>query len=149
MAGTRRKPGEAGLARFDFGVARTLARVHDPKRAWLFTPALGVDVALHQAALLAHLIAEELSLGDVLSLLKLRKGQCTLVEERVQPGAPAAGRALGTLDLPAACAPVAVFRRGQLLLPRPETVLAADDAVLALVPAGAAGALQALLSAPA
>ena len=44
------------LARFVFHVPRTLARVHTPKHAWMFTPAMGVDVALNQADVLAHLI---------------------------------------------------------------------------------------------
>jgi magnesium-transporting ATPase (P-type) len=33
-----------------------------------------VDVALNQADLMAHLIAEEMSLGDMMTLLKLRRG---------------------------------------------------------------------------
>ncbi|MCX6682200.1 MAG: TrkA family potassium uptake protein, partial [Methanoregula sp.] len=45
------------LARFEFSVPRTIARVNIPKNAWLFTPELGVDVALNQADLMAHLIA--------------------------------------------------------------------------------------------
>lgn len=49
------------LARFEFTVPRTIARVHRPTHAWMFTPAMGVDVALNQAELLAHLIAEEMS----------------------------------------------------------------------------------------
>ena len=109
---------------------------------------MGVDVALSQADLLAHLIAEELSLGDMTALLKLRRGQYSLVEERVHPRAPAAGREVRALDLPAACVLVAVIRRGDLLLPRPEAVLEPEDEVLALVHTDAAGALAALLGAP-
>ena len=136
------------LARFEFGVPRTIARVNDPRHAWLFGPEMGVDVALSQADLLAHLIAEELSLGDMTTLLKLRRGQYSLVEERVHPRAPAAGREVRALDLPAACVLVAVIRRGDLLLPRPEAVLEPEDEVLALVHTDAAGALAALLGAP-
>jgi trk system potassium uptake protein TrkA len=47
------------LARFEFGVRRTIARVNNPKNAWLFTPEMGVDVALDQADLIARLIVEE------------------------------------------------------------------------------------------
>ncbi|MDD1713885.1 MAG: TrkA family potassium uptake protein, partial [Methanoregulaceae archaeon] len=49
------------LARFEFNVPRTIARVNTPKNAWLFTPEMGVDVALNQADLMAHLIAEEMT----------------------------------------------------------------------------------------
>lgn len=54
------------LARFKFNVPRTIARVHQPMHAWMFTPAMGVDVALNQADLLAHFIAEEISKGGTI-----------------------------------------------------------------------------------
>lgn len=46
----------ASLARFCFGVERTVARVNGPRHAWLFGPELGVDVALNQAEVLSRLI---------------------------------------------------------------------------------------------
>jgi trk system potassium uptake protein TrkA len=138
----------AGLARFAFGAPRTIARVNDPGHAWLFTPAMGVDVALNQAELLGHLIAEEMSLGDMLTLLKLRKGQYALVEERVHPLAAATDRPLGDLALPAECALAAVIRGGRLLIPRADLVLRPADEVLAVVHAAHAADLAALLGPP-
>ena len=73
------------LARFEFKVLRTIAHVNNPKNAWLFTHEMGVDVALNQADILARLIAEEMSLGDMMTLLKLRKGEYSLVEEKYTP----------------------------------------------------------------
>jgi len=133
------------LARFEFNVPRTIARVHTPKNAWMFTPAMGVDVALNQADRLAHLIAEEMSLGDMMTLLKLRKGQYSLVEERVAPTAVAAGKAVRDLDLPTECTLAAVIREGQLLIPRGDLVLRPADEVLALVHASQVEQLAALL----
>lgn len=54
------------LARFAFHVPRTIARVHTPKHAWLFTPDLGVDVVVNQADLMAHLIAQEMESENLL-----------------------------------------------------------------------------------
>jgi len=133
------------LARFAFHVPRTIARVHTPTHAWMFTPAMGVDVALNQADLLAHLIAEEMSLGDMMTLLKLRRGQYALVEEQIRPTALVAGKALHDLSLPTMCALTAIIRRGQLLLPRADLVLEAGDEVLAVVHTSQAGQLEALL----
>jgi trk system potassium uptake protein TrkA len=133
------------LARFEFSAPRTIARVRTPKNAWMFTPAMGVDVALNQADLLAHLIAEEMSLGDMMTLLKLRKGQYALVEERVAPAAVAAGKAVRDLELPAECTLAAVIREGQLLIPRADLVLRAADEVLAVAHASALTQLAALL----
>jgi trk system potassium uptake protein TrkA len=47
------------LARFVFNVPRVVARVNNPKNAWMFTPMMGVDVAVNQADLMANLIAKE------------------------------------------------------------------------------------------
>ncbi len=132
------------LARFEFNVPRTIARVKNPRNAWMFTPGMGVDVALNQADLLAHLIAEEMSLGDMTTLLKLRKGRFSLVEEKVHPEARGAGMALRDLQLPEECVLVAILRKGQLLLPRGEIVLHPADEVLALVHASQAAGLAAL-----
>jgi trk system potassium uptake protein TrkA len=51
------------LARFEFGVPRTIARVNNPKNAWLFTSAMGVDVALDQVDLIARMIMDEFKLA--------------------------------------------------------------------------------------
>jgi trk system potassium uptake protein len=133
------------LARFEFGVPRTIARVNNPRNAWMFTPEMGVDVALNQADLMAHLIAEEMSLGDMITLLKLRKGQFSLVEEKVHPTAIAAGKAIGEIDLPSECVLAAVIRKGELLIPHSSLVLQPADQVLAVVHAGQLPALAGLL----
>ena len=137
------------LARFVFQVPRTMARVHTPKHAWMFNAEMGVDVALDQADILAKLIAEEMSLGDMMTLLKLRKGQYALVEEQVHPRAQAVGRTLRDLPLPSECALAAIIRRGELLIPRPDLVLQPTDEVLAVVHASQAAHLAALLGRPA
>jgi trk system potassium uptake protein len=135
----------ASLARFEFNVPRIIARVNNPKNAWMFTPQMGVDVALNQSDLMAHLIAEEMSLGDMMTLLKLRKGQYSLVEEKIAPHAAVVGQAINSLNLPSECALSAIIRQGQLIIPHGETVLLAYDEVLALVHSGQAEQLASLL----
>jgi trk system potassium uptake protein TrkA len=121
------------LARFEFHVARIIGRVNNPKNAWLFTPVMGVDVALNQADLMAHLIAEEMSLGDMMTLLKLRKGLFSIVEEKLHPTAVAVGKRIRELGVPSECVLVAVLRKGQLIIPRGDVILQESDEVLALV----------------
>jgi trk system potassium uptake protein TrkA len=134
------------LARFEFHVPRTIARVNTPKNVWLFTPEMGVDVALNQADLMAHLIAEEMSMGEMLTLLKLRKGQYSVVEMTVGPAASAAGRAVRDLDLPSESVLTAIIRKGELLIPRGSTILQPADLVLAVVHASQTDQLAAILS---
>ena len=107
----------ANLARFEFDVPRIIARVNHPKNVWMFTPEMGVDVALNQADLLGSLIVEEMSLGDMMTLLKLRKGQFSLVVEKVAPTAKAIGMKLKDMNLPNQCVIAAVIRDGELFVP--------------------------------
>ncbi|HJX36982.1 MAG TPA: NAD-binding protein [Anaerolineae bacterium] len=136
------------LAKFEFGVQRTIGRVNNPKNAWLYGQEMGVDVGLNQADLMAHLIAEEMSLGDMMTLLKLRRGDYSLVEEKVDPSSAAAGKAVRDLDLPTDCVLAAVIREGQLILPRGPTVVQAGDEVLAIVHSSCTSALAAILGPP-
>ena len=133
------------LARFEFNVPRTIARVNNPKNAWLFNTEMGVDVALNQADILAKLIAEEMSLGDMMTLLKLRKGEYSIVEEKVHPTAVVVGKTLREIQLPPSCVFVAVIRKGQLLVPSGATDLQPVDEVIALVHAAQAARLAELL----
>jgi trk system potassium uptake protein TrkA len=133
------------LARFEFNVPRVIGRVNNPRNAWLFTPVMGVDVALNQADLMARLVAEEMSLGDMMTLVKLRKGLFSVVEEKVHPTSIAAGKSLRELVLPNDCVLMAIIRKGQLLLPHGDLVLQPADEAIALVHASQAAQLAALL----
>jgi len=137
------------LGRFEFGVPRIIARVNNPKNAWLFTPEMGVDVALSQSDILAKLIAEEMSLGDMMTLLKLRKGEFSIVEEKVHPQAVVVGKALRDIELPPQCVFAAVIRKGKLIIPDGNTELAPVDEIIALVHASQAVKLAELLGPPA
>ena len=136
------------LARFEFNVPRTIARVNNPKNAWLFTAEMGVDVGLNQADILAHLIAEEMSLGDMMTLMKLKRGEYSLIEEKVFPTAPAANKAIKDLQLPEECTIVAIIRNHQLIIPHGSTVLEPADEVIALVNGKQLAELAVILAPP-
>ncbi len=135
----------AGLARSEYGVIRTIARVNDPQKKWMFTAQMGVDVALNQADLMAHLIVEEMPVGEMVTLLKLRKGEYSLVEEKVAHGSQAVGNDLKTLQLPRESVVAAVIRKGRLLIPRGDLALEEGDEVLAVVHSREIGQLAAIL----
>jgi len=121
------------LARFEFNVPRVIARLNNPKNAWLFTPEMGVDVALNQADILARLVAEEMSLGDMMTLLKLRKGEYSLIEEKVHPLSLSVNKNLRDLQIPEECVLVAIIRKNKLFIPHGDTAMQPADEVLALV----------------
>jgi trk system potassium uptake protein len=138
----------ASLARQRYGIQRVVGRVNNPRHAWLFTPAFGVDAALDQADIIARLVEEEMSLGDMMTMLKLRKGKYSLVEEKIFAGARAAGMAIKDIVLPPTCIISGIIRHGEILLPRGVTVLEEGDEILALVDETARGQLELLLGRP-
>ncbi|MGH2524883.1 MAG: potassium channel family protein [Anaerolineales bacterium] len=133
------------LARFEFNVPRIIARVNDPKNAWMFTAEMGVDVALNQADILAKLIAEEMSLGDMLTLLKLRRGEYSLVEEKLRATSGLLGVPLKDMPLPSTCVIAAVIRHGKVLIPRGNMLFESGDEVLAVVDNASLPALKELM----
>jgi trk system potassium uptake protein len=138
----------SSFARFHYHVPRIIARVNTPRNAWLFTPVMGVDVALSQADLIASIIQEEMSLGDMMTLLKLRRGKYSLVEEKIPLGAPAIGVAIKDLGLPDDCVIAAIIRNGDVQVPRGITIFTVDDEVLAITGDQGLEFLQALFSVP-
>jgi trk system potassium uptake protein TrkA len=121
------------IAKFEFRIRRVIARVNNPKNAWLFTSEMGVDVAINQADLMAKLIAEEMSLGDMMTLVKLRKGEVSVVEEKVEEGATAAGKLVRDIPWPSGSTLAAVIRKGEVILPRGDTLIQPNDELLAVV----------------
>jgi trk system potassium uptake protein TrkA len=121
------------IARQYYNVPRTIGRVNDPRNASLFDQIFCVDVALNQADILAKLIEEEMSLGDMMILLKLRRGKFSLVEEKIPITAPAVGVAIKDLKLPEHCVIAGIIRHGDVITPRGQTVFEIGDEVLAVV----------------
>ena len=122
----------ASLARFEFNVPRVIARVNNPKNAWMFTDDMGVDAALNQAELIGHLILEEMSLGDMVPLLKLRRGQYSLIEEKVHPQSIMAGKRIEEIKLPDQCVLIAVLRKDDMIIPHGKVEVQAADEIIAL-----------------
>ena len=136
------------VARARYRVPRIIACVNNPSNARLFNETFHVDVSLNQAEILATLIEEEMSLGDMMTLLKLRRGKYSLVEEKLPKGAPAIGVSLQDLPLPPNCVVSAIIRKGELILPRGGVSLNEGDEVLAIVETEAAEQLARWFNAP-
>jgi len=136
------------LGRTRYGIPRTIARINNPRNAWLFDQKFHVDVALNQSEILASLIEEEMDLGDMMILLRLRRGRYSLVQERVHEGARAVGVALKDLPLPPHSVIAAILRQDEIHIPRGVTQFQAGDEVLAIVDREAAEDLARLFGDP-
>jgi len=136
------------LARTLFGIPRIIGRINNPRNAWLFDESFHVDVALNHATLLAHLIQEEMSMGDMMTLLKLRRGRYSLVEEKVPAGAKALGIPIKDMGLPDECVISAIIRDGKVVPPRGNATFEAEDEVFAITDPEGARVLAELFAPP-
>ena len=136
------------FARTRYNVPRIIAWINNPRTAWLFDQKFHVDVALNQAEILASLIEEEMSLGDMMTLLKLRRGRYSLVEEKIPKGARALGMAIKDVPLPPNSVIAAIIRHGQIVIPKGATQFEVGDEVLAIVDPKGAEELASLFGRP-
>ncbi|MCE5209329.1 MAG: NAD-binding protein [Chloroflexi bacterium] len=133
------------LSRTLFNVGRTIARVNNPGHDWLFSSRFNVDVTISPASIIANLISEQMSMGDMMTLAKLYKGNYSLVEEKISENAHSIGKAIKDLGLSDQCVIAGIIRNGDLIVPHGNTVLQADDEILAVTDTEGANYLAELL----
>jgi trk system potassium uptake protein TrkA len=134
------------LAKTEFGVDRVVARVNHPKNEWLFNESWGVDVSVSSPRLLAAVVEEAVSVGDLVRLLTFKKGGANLVELTLADDAPLVGRLIGTVPWPEDCALVAVLRDGRVILPTPDAALEGGDELLLVATSEVESELDVLLT---
>jgi trk system potassium uptake protein TrkA len=118
------------LAKTEFSVRRVVARINHPANEWLFTEAWGVDVAVSTPRVLAALVEEAVTVGDLVRLFTLREGQANLIEITLPDAAPCAGSPVRDLQLPQDAALVAIVRGHRVIVPTPEEPVEAGDELL-------------------
>ena len=118
------------LAKMEFAVRRVLARVNDPRNEWLFNDTWGVDVAVSTPRMLAAVVDEAVSVGDLVRLMTLRQGQANLVEVTLPEATPLAGRPVRDLRLPRDSALLVILRGGRVIVPQPDDPLEGMDELL-------------------
>ena len=118
------------LAKTEFAVRRVVARINHPNNEWLFTEAWGVDVAVSTPRVLAALVEEAVSVGDLVRLMTFRQGQANLVEITLPETAPVVGRAVADVRLPRDAALVAIVRGARVVVPTPDEPLERGDELL-------------------
>jgi trk/ktr system potassium uptake protein len=133
------------LAKTEFAVKRVVARINHPDNEWLFTEAWGVDVAVSTPRVLAALVEEAVSVGDLVRLMTFRQGQANLVEITLPADAPVVGRPVRGVELPRDSALVAILRGGRVIVPTPDDPLEGGDEMLFVATADVEPELRSLL----
>jgi trk system potassium uptake protein TrkA len=119
------------IAKFEFNIPRVIARVNNPKNKWLFDAGMGVDVCVNQADLMAHLVVEEMDLNNMMTLMKISHGNCSIIQVKVDSKSSSVNKAVKDLGIPPKALLIAVYRGKDVIIPNGQTVISADDEIMA------------------
>jgi trk system potassium uptake protein TrkA len=134
------------LAKTEFAVPRTVARVNHPNNEWLFTEAWGVDVNVSTPRIMSALVEEAVTVGDLVRLFTFRKGNANLVEMTLPEDSPYVGKPTGLIPWPENCSLVTILRDGQVYTPTAEQPIESGDELLFVAAADSEAELQTLLA---
>jgi trk system potassium uptake protein len=118
------------LAKTEYGVPRTVARVNNPKNEWMFDEAWGVDVAVSMPRLMTALVEEAVSVGDLVRIFTFQQSNTDMLELTLPVDSPCVGTRVGELGWPPDTALVAIIREGRPIVPSPDDPLEAGDELL-------------------
>lgn len=121
------------MAAKTWGVERTVARVNDPRHVKIFAD-LGVSGVVSATNILYNLVEQEISLGQVIPLAALRRGNIEIVESTLTSRSPSVGKKLRDIQLPPKSNIVWFLRGEEGHLVDGDTEFQVGDLVVALVP---------------
>ncbi|EAP98866.1 putative potassium uptake protein [Janibacter sp. HTCC2649] len=134
------------LAKTEFGVPRTVARVNNPKNEWMFDDAWGVDVAVSTPRLMTALIEEAVSVGDLVRIFEFQQGRAAMVEMTLPEGSPYAGTRVGDIAFPPDTVLTAIIRGGAPIAPSRDDALEPLDELLFITTTDGESDLESMLS---
>jgi trk system potassium uptake protein TrkA len=118
------------LAKTEFGVPRTVARVNNPKNEWMFDESWGVDVAVSTPRLMTALVEEAVSVGDLVRVFEFRQAKASMVELTLPPNSPYAGARVGDVTFPPDTILVGIIREDRPIAPSRDDTLEPHDELL-------------------
>lgn len=121
------------LAKEEFKVRRTVAKVNDPKNGHVFSE-LGVDVPIDVTEIIAKIIEEEVSFADFVNLISFNRGKIAIIRIDLTLDSPVINKKISEIDLPPDSVLVTILRQDKVIVPKGNTVLCAGDDVVALTP---------------
>jgi trk system potassium uptake protein TrkA len=120
------------MAKRRFKVARTIARLNNPKNELIFQK-LGIDITVSPTKSILSLIEAELPGTTFISLMTLKRAGLEIIEMRVPAESPIVGKTLDTINLPRSGNLALIIRGNDFIFPTADTKIVANDEVYALV----------------
>lgn len=118
------------LAKTEFGVPRTVARVNNPKNEWMFDEAWGVNVAVSTPRIMTAMVEEAVAVGDLVRIFTFHQSRADILEMTLPDDSPLVGVRLGQVTWPADTVLACIVRDTRPLAPSPDDTLEGRDELL-------------------
>jgi trk system potassium uptake protein TrkA len=119
------------MAKMNFNVGRTIARVNNPRNESLFHK-LGIDSTVSSTKIIYNLIEQEIEVAEVIPLAAMRRGNLEIVEVEIGPRSPALNMEIRQIKLPEGALIVAVMRDDVARVASGETRMLDGDTLIAV-----------------
>ncbi|MEL6580977.1 MAG: NAD-binding protein [Cyanobacteria bacterium J06607_15] len=132
------------IAQKEYGVPRTIALVNDPENQQIFEK-LGITVAFSATQIIARLIEQQTTTGDIQNLLPIADGKVNVTEIALEKDNPVVGKNIDELQLPSGTLIGCILRQGEVIVPNGENDLQALDRLVVIGQPDSYGQLMRLL----
>jgi len=125
------------LAKTEFAVPRTVARVNNPRNEWLYDAQWGVDVAVSTPRIMTAMVEEAVAIGDLVKVFTFHQTGASIVEVTLPTESPKVGALLRDVRWPPDVVLSCIIRGERTIAPSPEDTLEAHDELLFVMSAEA------------
>lgn len=130
------------LAKTEFGVPRTVARVNNPKNEWLFDETWGVDVSVSTPRIMTALVEEAVSVGALVSVFRFHQSGAFMHELTLPDDSPVIGELVSEVELPPHTVLSAILRDYRPITPDADERFERGDELLFLTAKEGESALE-------
>jgi trk system potassium uptake protein TrkA len=122
------------MAKHKFNVPRTIARISNPKNETIFKK-LGIDATVSSTNVILEYIEQEVPTHPLTHLLTLREKGLEIVEIKIPPDSTTVGKTVKQLSLPPdSVLSLIISKERKPRIPTPDTVIEAEDQIIAVTP---------------
>lgn len=117
------------LAKRQFHMARTVARVNNPKNMQVMKQ-LGVDIPISSTDYIARLLEREVDTSAIRQIVPLSGGESSINEFYIPESSDKHGTTISELRLPEECVIVSIIRDDAVIIPRGNTQIFRKDKLI-------------------
>jgi len=125
------------LAKTEFAVPRTVARVNNPRNEWLYDAQWGVDVAVSTPRIMTAMVEEAVAVGDLVKVFTFHQSGASIMEVTLPAESPKVGTLVRDIHWPVDVVLTCIIRGDRTIAPSPEDTLEAHDELLFVMAAEA------------